>query len=349
MSVYVRRFILFLKARLKNPFTYIWIVLIAFSLFLISESMIPLSEPSEVLILNEAGEYGEKVFELLNAPSEYGGTYIYKEAEDEESLRTLVRKGHAACGFIFPEDMEERIAQGDTREMIVMVTSTFSAKGPAIRESVFAALYRVMNADIIESAEPSLFEDPEAVRDYIRDKYDYLVESDEVFGLEYEVISTAPDTEVDFLRDSSDPIRGTAAVLLFVLCLYSASSYFGKAGRFFRAQGRIQKAVSLLLYEFAAVFIPALCSFVMIRILCPDDVPAAYEAVVFLLFMLFCCAWSGIFVSFFKKTENYLPAVSVLLFVCFAICPVFFDIAGYFPVIRYITSFLPPAFYLYLL
>ncbi len=349
MSVYLSRFLLFLKARLKNPFTYIWIVLIAFSLYLISESVIPLSEPSEVLILNEAGEYGEKVFELLDVTSEHGGAYIFKEAEDEESLRALVGKGRAACGFIFPKDMEKRIEEGDTRDMIVMVTSTFSTKGPAVRETVFAALYRVMNADIIEGTESILFEDPDLVRDYVREKYEYFVDSDEVFGLEYEVVETAPGAEVDFLRDSSDPIRGTAAVLIFILCLYSASSYFGKAGRFFRALGKREKAVSLLLYELSSVLIPAACAFVMIRILRPGDVSVVREMAAFILFIAFSCIWSGVFVSFFKKTENYLPAVSVLMFVCFAICPVFFDIAGYFPVIRYITSFLPPSFYLYLL
>ncbi len=349
MSVYLSRFLLFLKARLKNPFTYIWIVLIAFSLFLISESVIPLSEPSEVLILNEAGEYGERVISLLDVNPEYGGAYVYKEAKDEESLRTLVRKGQAACGFIFPEGMEERIASGDTRRMIVMVTSTFSAKGPAVRETIFAALYRVMNADIIESAEPLLFEDPELVRDYIRERYDYLVSSDEVFGLEYEVVETSPDASTDFLKDSSDPIRGCAAVLIFILCLYSASSYFGKAGRFFKALGRKEKAVSLFLYELSSVLIPAVCGFVMIRILHPAGVPILRDIPVYILFIAFSCIWSGIFVSFFRKAEHFLPAVSVLMFICFAICPVFFDPAGYFPVIRCITSLLPPAFYLYLL
>ena len=343
------RFILFLKARLKSPFTYIWMVLIAFSLFLVSESFIPLSEPSEVLILNEAGEYGERVFSLLEVTAEHGGAYVFKEAEDEESLRSLVRKGQAACGFIFPEGMEEKIADGDTRHMIVMVTSTFSTKGPAVRETVFAALYRVMNADIIESSEELLFEDPDQVRDYIQERYDYYVGSDEVFGLEYEVVETAPDASTDFLRDSSDPIRGTAAVLIFILSLYSASSYFGKAGRFFKALGRKEKAFSLFLYELSSIMIPATCGFVMVRTLHPGEVSFIREILVYTAFVLFSCVWSGVFVSFFKRSEKYMPAVSVLMFVCFAICPVFFDIAGYFPVIRYITSFLPPAFYLYLL
>jgi len=349
MSVYLSRFLLFLKARLKSPFTYIWMVLIAFSLYLVSESVIPLSEPSEVLILNESGEYGERVFELLEVTAEHGGAYVFREADDEDSLRTMVRKGQAACGFIFPEDMEEKIASGDTRHMIVMVTSTFSAKGPAVRESVFAALYRVMNADAIESTLGSFFEDPDLVRDYVREKYEYFVGSDEVFGLEYEVVETAPDASTDFLRDSSDPIRGTAAVLIFILGLYSASSYFGKAGRFFKALGRKEKAFSLFLYELSSIIIPAVCGFVMIRTLDPGDVPFIRELLIYAAFVLFGCIWSGVFVSFFKRSEKYLPAVSVLMFVCFAICPVFFDIAGYFPVIRYITSVLPPAFYLYML
>ncbi|MBP5555489.1 MAG: hypothetical protein J6X94_11555 [Lachnospiraceae bacterium] len=349
MSVYLSRFLMFLKARLKSPFTYIWMILIAFSLYLVSESVIPLSEPSEVLILNEAGEYGERIFELLEVSSEHGGAYVYTEADDEESLRAMVRKGRAACGFIFPEDMEEKIASGDTRHMIVMITSTFSAKGPAVRESVFAALYRVMNEDVIDAALESLFEDPGLVRDYVRDRYEYYVGSDEVFGLEYEVAETAPDASTDFLRDSSDPIRGTAAVLIFILGLYSASSYFGKAGRFFKALGRKEKAISLFLYEISSIIIPAVCGLVMIRILHPGDVPLFRDLLVYVVFVLFSCIWSGVFVSFFKRSEKYLPAVSVLMFVCFAICPVFFDIAGYFPVIRYITSLLPPAFYLYML
>ena len=349
MVKYLIRLFLMLKAKLKSPFTYVWILLMWLLLWLVNESLIPSVQPAEVLILNEAGEYGSKVMRILENRDDYVSAYVYIETDDEDHLRDMVRKGRVECGFIFPEDMEEKIASGDTKHMIVMVTSTFSAKGPAVRESVFAALYRVMNADVIESSEELLFEDPDLVRDYISERYEYYVGSDEVFGLEYEIVETAPDASTDFLRDSSDPIRGTAAVLIFILSLYSASSYFGKAGRFFKALGRKEKAVSLVLYELSSIMIPAACGFVMIRTLHPGDVPFGRELLTYLLFVLFSCIWSGIFVSFFKRSEKYLPAVSVLMFVCFAICPVFFDIAGYFPVIRYITSFLPPAFYLYLL
>ena len=126
MSVYLSRFLLFLKSRLKNPFTYVWIVLIAFSLYLVSASVIPLSEPSEVLILNEAGEYGERVTEFLTASDEFSEC-TFLRVEDEDMLRFMVRRGQVRCGFILPEDMEEKIEEGDTRSMITMVTSTFSA------------------------------------------------------------------------------------------------------------------------------------------------------------------------------------------------------------------------------
>ena len=343
------RFLLMLKAKLKSPFTYVWILLMALALWLVRESAIPLEKPSEVLILNEAGECGSKVVRILQSTEGGHSAYVFSVVEDEEEMREAVRRGQALCGFIFPKDMGERFSSENSRGMITMVTSVFSLKAPAVRETVFAAVYRVVNADIIEESEDILFEDPDLVKDYIRERYEYFTESSEVFGLEYEEIETKAQSGSGFLHDSSDPLRGTAAVLIFILCLYSANAFRGADGRFFRALPKTDRAVSFIMYELASAFVPALCGFVMIRTLDPEGVPLTRELVCFAVFLIFSCIWSAVFSSFFRKSEVYLPAVSVLLFMSLAICPVYFDIARYIPVMKYVTGILPPALYLYLL
>ncbi len=347
MGTYMMRFFLLLRSRLKSPFTYIWMVLIALSLLLVNETVVPTRQSSEVLILNEAGEYGERVLSLLTEADPALTACIYAEAEDEESLRLMVRRGQARCGFIFPEDMEEKISSGDIRSMITMVTSTFSVKSSATRETVFAALFRVMNEDITENAAAGFFEDQESASAFIRERYEYYVGSDDVFRMEYETFDAADSDDAGFPEDNSDPIRGTAAVLIFILSLYSGSSFYGKDGRFFRALRKNERLVCVFIHELTSVLMPAACGFVMIRILCAD-VSLIRDLLLFALFLIMACIWSGIFVSFFKKSESYLPAVSVLLFVSFILCPVFFDPARYISVIGYVSRVLPPAFYLYL-
>ena len=349
MGTYVMRFFLMLRARLKNPFTYIWVLLLALSLWLVRESMLPLKQSSDVLILNEAGEYGDRVLHILKSGDSELSECTYMAAEDEESLRLAVMRGQARCGFIFPEDMEERIASGDTRSMITMVTSTFSIKSAASRETVFAALFRVMNEDITVSSASGFFEDPETAGEYIRERYEYLVDSEEVFGLEYEIFKPETADRTGFLNDRSDPVRGTAAVMIFILCLYSGSSFYGKDGRFFRALRKGERMICIFLHELSSVLIPSLFGFIMIRLLDGDSVPLLHEILCFVLFLAVACIWSGIFVSFFKKSETYLPVVSVLLFMSFALCPVFFDPGQYIPVFGYVVRILPPAFYLYMI
>ena len=349
MGTYMMRFLLMLKSRLKNPFTYIWVFLLALSLYLVRESVVPLEQPSEVLILNEAGEYGDRVMDVLEGRDSDHSDCTFAFAENEESLREMVMRGQARCGFIFPEDMEERIASGDTRSMITMVTSTFSIKSAAVRETVFAALFRVMNEDITVNAASGFFDDPDTVGEYIRERYAYLVESDDVFGLEYEMFKQENAGGTGFFNDRSDPVRGTAAVMIFILCLYSGSSFYGKDGRFFRALRKGERMVCVFLHELSSVLIPSVFGFVSIRMLDGESVPIGREILCFSVFLILTCIWSGVFVSFFKKSETYLPVVSVLLFMSFALCPVFFDPGKYIPVLGYVVRILPPAFYLYMI
>ena len=349
MVKYLIRFFLMLKAKLKSPFTYVWILLMWLLLWLVNESVIPVSEPKDVLILNEAGEYGNRVVDILTDRDGSISAYEYIETDDEEYLRDMVRKGQAECGFIFPEDMEERIREEDTRDMVIMVTSAFSAKSAAVRETVFAALFRIAYADMVENAEKEIFEDPSEASGYIREKYEYLVTSDEVFQLRYETIDLPEGESGEFFTDRSDPVRGTAAVLLFILSLYSAGSFFGQIGRFYRALKKNEKMMSMFLYELSSVFVPALSAFVLIRFFDGGSVPLIRDLGCFILLLIFCCIWGVLFVKLFKRNETYLPAVSVLLFVSFVLCPVYFDPAKYLSVLGIVTRILPPAFYLYLL
>ncbi len=348
MGIFAMRFLLLFKTKLKSTYTYLWIVLIAVSLLLVKYSLIPTEKPSEVLILNESGEYGERVFKILKDMNTQGA-YIYTEAEDEASLRNAVRTGSAMCGFIITENIKERGLEEDTSGMIIMVTSPFSVNAAAVRETVFAALFRVINLDIVESREDILFEDPDLVREYIRDRYSYYINSNDVFRLEYEAVETDVSDPASFFTDSSEPLRGTAAVLIFILSLYMGGRAFGKTGSFFRSLRRIERRVCFFLYEMTCVMIPAFAAFIMIRVLDGGKVSFARDLIAFAVFLIFSCVWSGVYVSFFKKSATYYPSVSVMLFVSLVLCPVFVDIGRYIPVIGMVTRILPPSLYLHML
>ena len=349
MVKYLIRLFLMLKAKLKSPFTYVWILLMWLLLWLVNESFIPYGQPAEVLLLNEAGDYGDRIMSILENREGSVSADVSTETDDEDLLREMVRKGQAECGFIFPEDMEERVRGEDTREMVTMVTSNFSVKSAAVRETVFAAMFRIIYADMVENAEAEIFEDPSEVKDYIREKYEYLVESDDVFGLVYETIELPEGESSAMFADRSDPIRGTAAVLLFILSLYSAGSFFGESGRFYRALRKNERALSMFLYELSSVAVPAVSAFLLIRYFDGGSVSLLKDLGCFILLLLFCCLWSVVFIKLFKRIETYLPAVSVMLFTCFVLCPVYFDPAKYLAVLGIVTRILPPSFYLYLL
>ncbi len=349
MVKYLIRLFLMIKAKLKSPFTYVWILLMWLLLWLVNESFIPSGQPSEVLILNEAGEYGDRIMNILEDREGSMSAYVYTVTDDEKYLRDMVRKGRVECGFIFPEDMEERVREEDTKDMVTLVTSNFSLKSAAVRETVFAAMFRVMYGDMVESAEDDIFEDPSEVKDYIREKYEYLAESDEVFGLVYETVDIPEGESNEMFADRSDPIRGTAAVLLFILSLYSAGSFFGESGRFYRALKRNERALSMFLYELSSVAVPAVSAFILIRYFDAEGVSLFKDLACFALLLVFCCIWSVVFIRLFKRIETYLPAVSVLLFTCFVLCPVYFDPAKSLSVLGIVSRILPPSFYLYLL
>ena len=91
MVKYLIRLLLMLKARLKSPFTYVWILLMWLLLWLVSESVIPVSEPREVLMINNAGEYGSRVTDILENREDSISAYVYTLTDDVDFLREMVR------------------------------------------------------------------------------------------------------------------------------------------------------------------------------------------------------------------------------------------------------------------
>lgn len=348
MGIYALRFLLMLKNELKRPFTYIRILLIALSMYLVYESALPVNSPSEVYVINHSGEYGERVLEELNRGKGISA-YTYTCVDDEDFIRSSVMNGTAECGFIFPEDLEERVKNGDTKKMIIMVTSAFSTKSAAVREKVFSALFRVMNIDIIESAEDNIFEDTSVVKDFIRERYDYYIEGRDLFGIEYEYLDVSTSESGANRRNSADPLRGCMSVLLFIFSLYVSGSILGKNLSFYNSMKKAERLITIFIYEAASVLFPAIGGFIMIRMLDGERIGFVKDFVCWIVFLLISCAWCTAFICFFKKGERFFPVIPVMVFISFLISPVFVDISVYVPVVGYVARLLPPAFYLYML
>ena len=111
----------------------------------------------------------------------------------------------------------------------------------------------------------------------------------------------------------------------------------------------ITRAASMFLYDLSSVAVPALSAFILIRYFDGESVSFIRDLGCFILLLAFCCIWSVVFIRLFKRIETYLPAVSVLLFTSFVLCPVYFDPAKYLAVLGIVSRILPPSFYLYML
>ncbi len=78
--------------------------------------------------------------ELTNRLLRHGGELFTFRRMEEAEARAQVVLGEADCALIFPEDWADRVARGDTRELVLVVTGPGSMMDAMVREAAALTL-----------------------------------------------------------------------------------------------------------------------------------------------------------------------------------------------------------------
>lgn len=96
--------------------------------------------------------------------------------------------------------------------------------------------------------------------------------------------------------------------------------------------------------ELAAVTIPAVAGFVLLLFV-PQSRGLGQELLSFAIFLAYAIVWTAFYTKISGSTEGFLAYGIVMMVLAVIMCPVFWDVGAYIPVMRYLKYLIPVGVY----
>ena len=347
MEKSLTRFRLLLKRRLTDPVYLASVLMMVLMLILAAATGSKAEGDRPVLFVNEAGETGEELLLLL---SERDSIFAFREAESVKKLKNDVMTGRADSGFVFGEDLPGALERGERLRLIVQYTSPYSVNAKVARETVFAAFYRMFASSVLSAQADTFFGDQaDLIREELLERKEEWYEGDAVLRLIYETPEGKESPAEEKGSDGADPVRGLAAVFLFMLLYFARGEEFGgrKKG-IWNYLADPDRRSFLLLKDGAELLLPAAAAFAVIRLLGRSR-PFFADLFLFLMMLILTVLWVRAFALLFRKRGTYSAWAFVLFLMQAVFCPVVFDLGTIHPLLSAPGYFFPAGWYLKLL
>jgi len=190
------------KRQIFKASNYIISLILILLIFLSNKIFLPSSSNMKVLICMESESiYGER---LLDSLKENESVFSYEECVSSDILKHNVMSGDYECGFVIRDGFDEKIENGDIDDSILYLSSIYTTKGEAIKESIFSEFFKIYGEVMLKNKQEYIFGDFDKERfDFIVEDYNRLLESGDVFDVVYEVVDVGEDSVVTKMNNES--------------------------------------------------------------------------------------------------------------------------------------------------
>ena len=321
-------------------------------------------EETEKIRIGTASEdkgLGEEIAESLSQ-ADTGGMFEFVLYQDEEGLKQAVASGKVECAYLFPENLEQKLREGESRRSITVYTAPSTVLEPLAGEVVFSALAARYNGIILQDyIEARAGEMDSGKKESVPDKEEVLfwyhtyLENGSTFRFEYQVLEgeeiPVPARNIGgendtLARKQIFPVRGLIGVFVFLSAFFSAYNLKEdeKKGLFFPLpfyERLLCKGAALAAPVFLAVCAGLISLFVAGDFQGIWLETGALAACGF--FSVLYGAAAGLAVPKAEVLAMMIPALALGLLL---VCPVFIDAGKWFDFIGSLQRILPPAWYL---
>lgn len=333
-------FLLSCKRHLKKPAFLAVLFLIPFLLYVVSAFGKDQTSGIAVAVYAQE-ELGDRVAEAL---TELPGAFSFYPCSSEEELKRDVETGKAECGYVFPEDLREKLDDGSYMRSILIYSSPSTVLDSMSQEVVFSVLMEVYGPELLlEYDEKNLKSEGKIAQLYQKYKT-----NGSTFSFRYE---TADQAEMEENRMTMTfPVRGIGAVFLFVLGLFSASAVAEdeKKGLFYCIPYG-KKWWYLFLGTAAPVLMGGAVVLLSLFLSGSAEKGAAgvsKEILVMAVYLVGVAAFSCILKKITGKREVLVGLIPVFLIGSLILCPVFLDAGKWIPSLRLFGHAFLPYYYL---
>lgn len=296
--------------------------------------------------------------------------FSFYPCENEQQVRDHVASRKAECGYLIPENLEQKIKSGSSRRSITVFSAPSTVTASLSTEVVFSELAAIWNKAVLEDyvEQGAAFDalgaagSPERKKasGQAGDLYEERMGDGSTFRFEY-VYTYGPDqtgtgsgeTGTGVPSPGLFPVRGLTAVFIFITGLYSAvtAAEDHRRGLFSPLPVRLR-----LPCRFAALTAPvalaALSGFLAVLlsgepgILSGGAAAILREAEALALYALFVSVFSMILGAVLKTPEALGCTIPFFIIGSLILCPVFFDTERLLPGLGQAGRLFLPYYYL---
>lgn len=292
------------------------------------------------------------------------GMFEFVLYQDAEELKEAVAARKVECAYLFPENLEQKLREGDSRRSITVYTAPSTVLEPLAGEVVFSALASRYNGIILQDYIEALAEETNSgKKETAPDReealfwYNTYLENRSTFRFEYQVLegekipASVEDREGTeetgtLTRKKTFPVRGLIGVFVFLSAFFSACNLKEdeKKGLFFPLP-----FYDRLLCKSAALAAPvflAVCAGLISLFAVGDFQGIGLEIGALAACGFFSVLYGAAMSMAVPRGEVLAMMIPALALGLLLVCPVFIDAGKWFGFIRSLQRILPPAWYL---
>ena len=362
-----------LKLWMKRRICWLQILFLVLLLLVIGSIHIPDAKNSRIGLAGVTSGITQTIADRLMQKSD---VYEFVAYETSEELEQVVEAGELECGFVFDKEFTKQYEEGSFTDSITYVYTPFTTKGLAVKETVYGAVLELYGERLLQKNQETIVgQSSEEASTMLAERYEYYLNSDAIFHTEVIYVEADGATEggvrgsvsdlrgrdedvdadvdridnvdqnrnqsenqsgiADHQIDTENIVRGVISCMIFLTVYLAGTSCKEEKNQRFLSQlekgkRRRYECAGMLAAATPMMFVGMAISTEILKMLLLIAVSILFTACAM-------CIW--------KKDTGMLSALPVLLLLQIIICPVFFDIVVYVPVVKYIRYFCPITYY----
>ena len=277
------------------------------------------------------------------ASAESESLFWFYLCDSEEQLKAHVASEKAECGYVVPEDLGERLRNKKIKNTITLYTSPSTVTGSLSTESIFAALARLYDRQILV--------------DHMQDEatgdlYDTWYANGNIFHFEY--VYGDIQIDADHVRTKSAnnifPVKGINAVIIFIMSRYSAGilKEDEKKGLFSTLHSGEKQSCQIVMFLALPVlsFISGILALFFAGIL-KSGISGIFQIAELILYTTAAGVYAWILKLLVRSSSILLCLIPFFLMGSLIFTPVFVDIGRFVPSIGWIGRLFLPYYFLH--
>lgn len=269
--------------------------------------------------------------------------FTFVTYQDKEQMYQDVQSGKMECGFLIQGNFTKRVLQNNWRKCVTFIANPFTTKGEVAKETFFAAFFREYSGQLLAQSEKEIFTQQDQKRlAKMKQASDDFLQSDFFYT---DIVPVDTKVRKEQNDHGTYPVQGIFAIFLLGMMYFAnAKRYEPKGAWVQHAFTNRERFVFACVQELAAVTLPAVAGFVLL-LTTPQARSLWQELLLFAIFLAYAIIWTALYAKIPGSTEGFLAYGIVMMVIAAIMCPVFWDVGAYIPVMRYLKYLIPVGVY----